>query len=328
MTLQEVPAEPLSRNEYLASRFRMAGHHPHILALADHAFRWAAKEDSEDLMAYVLEYGAPVDLNALLRSAEVIRNSEAIALLEAKRAAADPLHLLTEPLYTACYYCQYNSVVAILNMVSSGKGKEALRSKDHRGRTALHYAVEGQHAIRDWEKGEELIQLLLNKGADPDQENVKGETAPISTEARNHYEAVKETRSGIPPTPEEAYFEIETSGTPADTRQPSSTDDEESSLKTKVSLRGETGNGSNKAEKVDGPKLSWWRSLLSPEAHLKPRKRMGTDHLGGDPSSRREDDLYKAAQEGRLGAKYLTYDPLTQGVKTVIMRPGQHGTLK
>ena len=35
-----------------------------------------------------------------------------------------------------------------------------------------------------------------------------------------------------------------------------------------------------KGEKVDGRKRSWWRSLLSPEAHLKPETRMPRRGLG------------------------------------------------
>ena len=222
--MQELPVKELSRDEYLAARFRMAGHYPHVLALADHAFRWAAKKHSKDLMVYVLESGAPVDVNALLRSAEVVSNPEAIALLEAKRATADPLHDFTEPLYTACFYDQFGAVRALLARVPSVK--EALRSKDHRGRTVLHYAVEGQYKVGQmnlrgkcdaWEQGEKLIILLLSQGADPYQKDMNGETARISAEAWKFYEAVKEGRLKFPSTPGEAFFDVENMETSADT---------------------------------------------------------------------------------------------------------------
>ncbi len=88
MTLRELPADALSDDQCLPARFRMAGHYPHAIPLADHAFRWAAKENSKDLMEYVLENGAPLNITALLRSAEVICNAEALALLKAKRASS------------------------------------------------------------------------------------------------------------------------------------------------------------------------------------------------------------------------------------------------
>ena len=325
-TPQELPVELLSRDiEYLAARFRMAGHYPHVLALADHAFRWAAKEDSQDLMVYVLAHGVPVDINALLRSAEVKNNPKAIALLSAKREVTDPLHFFTHPLHIACFYGQLGNVVAVLDLVPSMK--EILRSKDHRGRTALHRAVSGRGEKKDGER-QELVNMLLTLGADPIQRDMRGRTALFLANL-DHNEmipALKAASKGMKypvSTLEEAFSELEIMETSADIKQASLSDDDEvSSLKSEVSLGDETGNGSNKAEKVDGPKQSWWRSLLSPEAHLKSRKRMGTDRLGGDPLSRREDDLHKAAQEGRLGAKYFTYDHSTGGIKTVIMRPG------
>ena len=224
--MQELPVKELSRDEYLAARFRMAGHYPHVLALADHAFRWAAKKNFKDLMVYVLESGAPVDVNALLRSAEVVSNPKAITLLEAKRRTTNPLHLFTEPLYTACFYGQPRAVQAVLDTVPSVR--EALRSKDHRGRTALHYAVEGQYTGggtnfegtgRAWEEGEKLINWLLINGADPNQKDMNGETAPISAEAWEFYEAMKNGRLEFPSTPEETFFDVEDIEDSPDTTQ-------------------------------------------------------------------------------------------------------------
>ena len=309
--MQELPVKELSRYEYLAARFRMAGHYPHVLTLADHAFRWAAKKNFKDLMVYVLESGAPVDVNALLRSAEVVSNPKAITLLEAKRRTTDPLHLFTEPLYTACFYGQPRAVQAVLDTVPSVR--EALRSKDHRGRTALHYAVEGQYTGggtnfegtgRAWEQGEKLINWLLINGADPNQKDMHGETAPISAEAWEFYEAMKKGELVIPSTVEEAFldveriedspntirFDIETMEGSAGTSQldletikylADTTEfdaesmfrekytqfqDELSSLKAEASSEDETGRAlADKAKKGHGHKQSWWRSLLKPE---------------------------------------------------------------
>ena len=268
MTLQELPADVLSRDEYLLAHFRMAGHYPHVLALADHAFRWAAKEDSENLMVYVLEHGAPVDINALLCSAEVKGNPEAIALLEAKRVATDPLHSFTKPLHTACFYGQLGYVDTLLIGVPSTK--KVLRFKDHRGRTALHKAVGGRGEEQDGER-QELVYMLLSLGADPTERDMNGVTALLLAKAWRCDETITILKAAIkrklesPPTPEEAFSEVETMETPADTRESSSTDDEVSSLKTEVSSWGETGKGpAYKTEKVDGYKRSWWRSLLKP----------------------------------------------------------------
>ena len=336
-TLQELPDNALSGGECLAARFRMAGHYPHVLALADYAFRWAAEQDSKDLMVYVLENGAPIDINALLGSLEVRGNSEAIVLLETKRNATDPWHTVTKPLHTACFYGQVGVVNDVLGHAGSWNISKILRSRDYRGETALHKAIGGRGGSKNGHRVE-LVQRLLSLGADPIQRDMRGRTALFLARDLDYNEmipALKAASKGLKyPVSilEEAFAELEVMETPADHNRASSSDDDEvSSLKSEVSFAelsfgegsfgNETGNGSNKAEKVDGPKQSWWRSLLSPEAHLKSRKRMGTDRLGGDHSSRREDDLHKAALEGRLGAKYLTYDRSTGGVKTVIMRP-------
>ena len=164
MALEELPADVLSHDQCLPARFRNAGHYPDVLTLADHAFRWAAKENSEDLMVYVLEYGAPVDITALLRSAEVTCNPKAIALLEAKRAAYDALHSFTKSLHTACSYGQLGTVLALLDGVPSTK--KVLRSQDHRGRTTLHKAIADGGKEEDGER-QELLYILLSRRADP-----------------------------------------------------------------------------------------------------------------------------------------------------------------
>lgn len=323
-TLQELPDNVLGVSECLAARFRMAGHYPDVLALADHAFRWAAKQDSKDLMVYVLEHGAPIDINALLSSADLKGNSEAIKLLIAKRAATEPWHILTYPLHTACYYGQLDVVNYMLKGVNSKDISTILRSKDYRGETALHKAIGGRGEKKDRERVS-LVTKLLNLGADPIQRDKHGRTALILARESNHNEMIPPLKAAMmrknypPSTLREAFSEFEIMETPADITLASSSDDGElSSLEDEISFGDEMGNGSNKAKKVDGQKQSWWRSLLSPEAYLKARKRMGTDRPGGDPSSRREDDLQEAVQERQLMGQYLTYDPSTQGVKTVL----------
>ena len=243
MTLQELPVELLSRNEYLATRFRIAGHYPHILALADRAFRWGAKQDSKDLMVYVLKHGAPVDVNAVLCSAEVKRNPEAIELLAAKRAAIDPLHSFTDPLRTACFYSQLGPVITLLDRVPSKK--KALRSKDHRGRTALHRAVGGRGEEQDGER-HELVYMLLDLGADPTERDMNGQTALTLAEMWRRDEMITTLKATIkrklesPPTPEVRFLDDETMESPADTTQFSLTDDEASSPKHEISAVDET----------------------------------------------------------------------------------------
>ena len=267
MTLQELPVELLSPDEYLAARFRMAGHFPHVLALADYAFRWAAKEDSEDLMVYVLRHGAPVDVNALLLSAEVKRNPEAITLLAAKRAADDPLHSFSDPLRTACFYSQIGPVVALLDRAPSMK--KVLRSKDHRGRTALHRVAGGFSGGEEDGERQELVHMLLTLGADPTERDVDGQTALTLARTWKRDEMVTILKAATqkklesPPTPEEAFFEVETMETPADTTLFSWSDDELSSLRRDV-FSG-VGTGSRLTYEPEH-KVSWWRSLLLPKA--------------------------------------------------------------
>ena len=261
----------------------MAGHYPHVLALADCAFRWAAKKDSEDLMRYVLENGAPVDINALLHTAEISGNPEAIALLMAKRAATEPLHSLIKSLHTACFYGQLRAVVALLDGVPSSK--KVLCSKDHRGQTALHKAVlfnnmKPFNSKMDFAEREELIFTLVGLGADTTQRDLHGQTAldvAANYMLRDALKAAKKNISKNPRTSEETSSDVETMETLAETTQASSTDDEVSSLKTERGGLGDT------AEKVDKRKRSWWRSLLSPEAHSKPGWRMPRNGLDGDP---------------------------------------------
>ena len=247
MTVQELHVGVIGRDEYLAARFRMAGHYPHVLALAAHAFRWAAKENSKDLMEYVLENGAPVDITALLQSAEVFCNAQALALLEAKRAATGPLHSFTNPLLAACFYGQLYNVVTLLSRV--WWAKEVIRSKNHRGETALHKAADGRYCVGEddgWKQRDELVAMLLFRGADPNQRDMNGKKAIISAEARNLYGAAMMRKLESPPVPKRTFFQdfqVEAIQTPADTTQPSSTDDEESSLKNEASSRDETGKG-------------------------------------------------------------------------------------
>lgn len=277
MISQELPADVLSREEYLVARFRMAGHYPHVRALADHAFRWAAKQDSKDLMVYVLKHGAPVDINALLSSVEVKCNPVAINLLKRKRTAIDPWHRTTFPLHIACFYGQLAYVDRMLGHTSSRNISKILHSKDHRGETALHKAIGGR-GERNNRQRVELVYRLLSLGADPIQRDMHGRTALLLARDWDHNEmipALKAASKGMKyplHILEEAFSELEIMETPADTTEASLSDDydEVSSLKIEVSLRGETGNGSYIVEKVDGQKQSWWRSLLSPEAHLKP----------------------------------------------------------
>ena len=282
MISQELPADVLSREEYLVARFRMAGHYPHVRALADHAFRWAAKQNSKDLMVYVLEHGHPVDINALLSSVEVQGNPVAIEHLRKKRASIDPWHKTTFPLHIACFYGQLGSVIDLLGHMRSQRISKILRSKDHRGETALHKAIGGRGERKDRQRVE-LVYKLLSLGADPIQRDMHGRTALLLARDWDHNEmipALKAASEGLKYPAfilEEAFSELEVMETPADTTEASSSDDDEvsrlksiSSLRAETGLRAKTGNGWNKVEKVDGPKQSWWRSLLSPEAHLKP----------------------------------------------------------
>ena len=259
-TVQELPEDSLNGDECLAAHFRMAGHYPHVRALADHAFRWAAKQVSKNLMVYVLKHGAPVDINALLSSVKVRYNPEAIRLLEKQKGATDPCHTFTNPLHTACFYGQLGVVVSLLDGVRAGKMWKILRFRDHRGETALHKAVVGRGEWRDEERVE-LVHRLLSLGADPTQRDMHGQTAFVLASIRKHDEilsALKATERKLrsKPTPEESSSEDETM-----------TDDEMSSLKAELSFSDETGRRlSYKAEKVHGRKRSWWRSLLSSEA--------------------------------------------------------------
>ena len=340
-TLHELPDNDLGGAECLAARFRMAGHYPHVLALADHAFRWAAKKDSEDLMIYVLENGAPVDIYALLHTADVGGNPKAIRHLNAKRAATEPLHAFIEPLHTACYYGQLDAVDRLLNNAPPGTIWNILHLKDYRGGTALHKAIGG----RGETKGEERVELvykLLILGAYPFQRDMHGRTPLLL--ARDSEEMIPVLKAAFKrmkypaSTLKEAFSELGIVETPADITLASSSDDEEvSSLKSEVSFEDETDRGSNKAEKVDGHKRSWWRSLLSPEAHSKPRKRMGTDRLSGNPSSRREDDLQKAKQERQIAEQekqivklFRKYNPsvLQSDRTTTATYGGYHGSLE
>lgn len=70
-----------------------------------------------------------------------------------------------------------------------------------------------------------------------------------------------------PPTSLEAFFEVETMGTPAHTTQFSWADDEVSTPKRDISSGAEAGRGlAYKARKVEEHKWSWWRFLLLPKA--------------------------------------------------------------
>ena len=312
--MQELPDDDIGDAECCAARFRMAGHFPHVLALADHAFRWAAKTGSKDLMVYVLENGAQLNVNALLKSVEAKCNPEASKLLKRQRDATDPWHVFTNPLHTACFYGQLGVVNSLLSR-RTRNWSEILRSRDYRGETALHKAIGGRGEKKAGERLE-LIHKLLDRGADPIQRDMHGRTALLLARDLDHKEIIAaliaaSQRMAYPKsTLEEAFAELEITESPADITLASSSDDDEvSSLKreasfgsnkaevssisprSSVSFEDKIDNGLNKAEQVDGQKQSWWRSLLSPEAHLKLRKRKGTDRLGGDPSSRQEDDL-------------------------------------
>ena len=230
MTLQELPVKVLSRDEYLAAHFRMAGHYPHVLTLADHAFRWAGKKNSEDLMVHVLRHGAPLDVKALLCSTEVKGNPKAMALLKAESAAIDPIPSFIDRLHTACFYGELRPVVALLDRVPSKK--KILRSKDHRGQTALHKAVciEGISGYFDCDRSEdrmqeklELVYRLLSLGADPTEKDMKGRSALDLANRLGHdeFQNLKEKIKTIlesPPTLE-ADSETENMESPADTIQ-------------------------------------------------------------------------------------------------------------
>ena len=321
MTLQELPDDAIGGAEWFAAQFRMAGHYPHVFALADHAFRWAAKTGSKDLMVYVLENGAPVNINALLSSVEAKCNQEASKLLERQRDAFDPWHVFTNPLYTACFYGQLGVVNSLLDGPPR-KFSNFLRSQDYRRETALHKAIGGRGEKTARERVE-LIYKLLDRGADPLQRDRHGRNALLLARDLDHNEmipaliAASKRRGYLESVIEEAISELAITETPVDITLASLSDDDEvSSLKrevsfdsnkaevsslsprSSVSFEDKMGNGLNKAEEVDGQKQSWWRSLLSHEAHLKPRKRKGTDRLNGDPSSRQEDDLQEYVQVG------------------------------
>lgn len=149
-----------------------------------------------------------------------------------------------------------------------------LRCRDYRGETALHKAVRGRFT----EEGDslELVQRLLSLGADPTQRDMHGRTALFLARIWHHDEMILTLKAAIqrklesPPTPEEAFSEVETVEHLADTTQASSSDDDVSCFKS-IAPPGEMPGGlglAHKAEKVQGRKRSWWRSLLSPEAHL------------------------------------------------------------
>ena len=288
MNSRELPADVLSREEYLVAHFRMAGHYPHVRALADHAFRWAAKQDSKDLMVYVLKHGAPVDINALLSSVEVKGNPVAIELLKKKRAATDPRHTTTYPLHIACFYGQLGSVIDLLGDTRSRNISKILRAKDHRGETALHKAIVGRGERKDKQRVD-LVYKLLSLGADPIQRDMHGRTALLLARAWDHNEMIPALKVASKDMNypvsilEEAFSELDVMESPADTTEASSSDDEVSSLKSISSLRAKAGNDWNKVEKVDRQKQSWWRSLLSPEAHSKPGPRLSKHGPRGSP---------------------------------------------
>ena len=275
----------------------MADHYPHVFALADHAFRWAAKTGSKDLMVYVLDNGAPVNINALLSSVEVKGNPEAIRLLERQRAVTDPWHVFTNPLHTACFYGRLDVADYVMGNARTMDIWKILRSYDYRGETALHKAIGG----RGEKKAEVrviLINKLLDRGADPIQRDMRGRTALLLARDLNYNEIIPALKAASKRMKypvailEEAFSEIAIMEPPAGiTLASSSSDDEVSSLQSEVFFGHETRNGSNKAEKMHERKRSRWRSLLSPEAHLKRRKQMGADTLVGDPPLRRDRQL-------------------------------------
>lgn len=283
MTLQELPDDDIGGAECCAARFRMAGHFPHVLALADRAFRWAAKTGSKDLMVYVLENGAPVNINALLSSVEVKCNPEASKLLRRQRDATYPWHIFTKPLHTACFYAQLG-VVDSLPGFRTGDVSKILHSRDYRGETALHKAIVGRGERKAGERVE-LIHKLLDRGADPIQRDMHGRTALLLARDLDHNEMIPALKAASKrmkypkSTLEEAFSELGIMETPADITLASSPDDDEvSSLKrevsfgsikaevsslsprSSVSFEDKMGNGLNKAEEVDGQKQSWWRS--------------------------------------------------------------------
>ncbi len=270
MTLQELPDDVLSGDECLAAHFRMAGHYPHVLTLADHAFRWAAKEDSKDLMVYVLENGAPVDTTLLLQAAEIGGNSEAIALLEARRATTNPLYFFTNPLHTACFYGQLDAVIALLQGIPCIQ--KVLRSKDHRGETALHKALRGPREKKEGDR-QQLVEMLVSLGADPTARDMRGETALSLAKVCSPSQTITTLKAAIkrwiesPPTPEDAFSEVETTETPADTTKVLWTNDELSSLGFSEGSFGDNTDRrlSHKAEKVEEHKRSRWRAWLMPE---------------------------------------------------------------
>ena len=299
MISQELPADVLSREEYLVARFRMAGHYPHVRALADHAFRWAAKQNSKDLMVYVLKHGAPVDINALLSSVEVKGNPVAIELLKKKRAATDPWHTITYPLHIACFYGQLGSIDDLLGNTRSRNISKILRSKDHRGETALHKAIGGRGERKDRQRVD-LVYKLLSLGADPIQRDMYGRTALLLARDWDHNEmipALKAASKGMDyPVPilEEAFSELDVMESPADTTEASSSDDEVSSLKSISNLRVEVGDDWSTVEKVDGQKQSRGRFPVRPTFSSKPLPSLSKHGPRGGPLSRREGDIVPA----------------------------------
>ena len=82
----ELSSEPLTSDQYVLARFRVAGYYPHSPALASRAFAWAARQGAVDLMEYLLKNTTfeAENLNMLLFHAAALGSSYAASRLIAK----------------------------------------------------------------------------------------------------------------------------------------------------------------------------------------------------------------------------------------------------
>ena len=178
------------RSAYAVSKtlnqLRVAGFDPNsddflYTAMSRHAFNWAAKQGSKDLMKWTLAIGAKFD------KADAMRNAASLGFVEAVQVLLDELDEKPEmdkigafrrgsdePVYGNALQLasRYGQTDAVRLLLKNGADPNATyqQSRD----TALHHAVQSQMNSDIMAR---IVELLLENGADPLAKNSSKMTA-------------------------------------------------------------------------------------------------------------------------------------------------------